>query len=182
VSNTKLQLIANSYAFALLESASEKKVAEDLYKAFKKCSPFLEDKQTKKTLDNPLLSADDHKALAKVFGLRGKAGDLVLGLIKTLSYYSRMALLPMVVKTYCDCHMEKDGVYEVSLITAGDLDKTQEAALKKKLETQLNRKISFNKKIQESLMAGFILEFNKKQIDLSLKGQLLQFSNDRTLK
>lgn len=177
MSQTKLQLIANLYASALLEAASEKNSVEALYKAFKKHGSFLENIYVKQILDNPLLSARDRLSLVKLFGLQESPKELMIGLVKTLASYSKLALLPVIAKTYCDFYRRQKGEYEVTLISAQDITQTQEDNLIKKLEPHFKKKIFINKKIQESLLAGFVLEFDGKRIDLSLKGRLKQFSN-----
>lgn len=182
MSKTKLQLIANSYASALLELACEKKSAEALYEAFKKQLTFLENVYVKKVLDNPLLSKKDQENLVKLFDLKGGSKDLMIGLIRTLSSYSKLALLPLVAKTYCDLYREQIGECEITLISAQAFSPAQEKSLVKKLEPHFNKKIFFNKKIQESLLAGFVLEFAGKRIDLSLKGNLKQFSNHGSIR
>ncbi len=182
MSKAKLQLIANSYATALFEVATKNKSTEVLYKAFKKNVSFFDLAQVRKILDNPLLSKDDHEHFAKAFDLKGVANDLLISLIKTLFSYSRMAIFPYVLQSYCDLYMKETGECEVTLISAKDLSSGQEQNLKKKLEAYLQKKVSFNKKIQENLKAGFVLEFTGKRLDLSLKGQLKQFLNRGMLK
>jgi len=177
----KMQLIANSYASALLKASCEKNSAEVIYQSFKKYLVFLETLCVKKVLDNPLLSKTDRENLVNIFGLQGAEKDLMLGLIRTLSSYSKLALLPAVAKTYCDFYRMQIGEYEITLISAQDFSQTQEKNLIEKLENHFKKRIFLNKKIQKSLLAGFMLEFAGKRIDLSLIGSLKQFSNNGSI-
>lgn len=165
--------IAFRYAKSLLELADEndklEKVARDMELFAKACS---QSRELVLMLKNPIVRKDKkRKVLGGIF--KGKVDDLTLSIFEITVKKGREAFLPAIAKEFKKQYNQVKGIEIAKVITPAPLN----ASLRKEIEA-LVRQISTKDHIQvdeivdDSLIGGFVLRVEDKQIDDSVKSKL----------
>lgn len=93
-------------------------------------------------------------------------------LIALLAENNRLAVLPSIAVSFETLKQEAEGKIEVRVRTARKLSTSQQDAMVKSLARKLGKKISVTTEIDESLIAGAIIQAGDMVIDGSAKGRL----------
>ena len=165
--------IAFRYAKSLLDLAQEQgkleEVAGDMELFSKVCS---ESRDLVLMLKNPIVRKDrKRKVLDGVF--KGKVSELTLSIFDITVRKGREAFLPVIAKEFRKQYYAVKGIEIAKVITPVPLN----ATLRKEIEAlvkQISTKdhIQMNEVVDESLIGGFILRVEDKQIDDSVKSKL----------
>lgn len=122
-------------------------------------------------LKSPIVKATDKKnVLSSIF--KSKTNPITLGVINLLIENKRIELLPLVAKEYVIIYDFLKGIEIAHVTTAVPLTKELEAKILNKIKEFSNNDISFENKIDPSIIGGFILRVGDKQLDSSVSGQL----------
>ncbi|MDP3762715.1 MAG: ATP synthase F1 subunit delta [bacterium] len=131
---------------------------------------------------NPTLMSQEKYALA-LSALAGKTTGLLERFFRVLIDKKRFALLPEIEKTFHDRFEKKQGVQEVELFSAvpfsSEVLEKFKTVLTKKLRASplavgsaARTEIRLIPKTDHSILGGFILRFNGKEIDCSFRNRL----------
>ena len=124
---------------------------------------------------HPTIGQDERKSFLEK-SLAGQVDKLFLNFLKVLISKKRF-LLWKEIETFFQKFYEKEkNIRRVELVTLSPLDKTLEEKLEVVLKKKLSGKILFDRKIDETLIGGFILRYEGKEIDLSIRNQLREMS------
>ena len=93
-------------------------------------------------------------------------------LIALLAENNRLAVLPSIAVSFETLKQEAEGKIEVRVRSACKLSASQQDAMAKSLAKKLGKKISVTTEIDESLIAGAIIQAGDMVIDGSAKGRL----------
>ena len=93
-------------------------------------------------------------------------------LVALLAENNRLAVLPSIATTFETLKQEAEGRIEVQVRTARKLSAEQQDAMAKSLAKKLGKEISVTTEIDESLIAGAIIQAGDMVIDGSAKGRL----------
>ena len=93
-------------------------------------------------------------------------------LVALLAENNRLAVLPSITTTFETLKQEAEGRIEVQVRTARKLSAEQQDAMAKSLAKKLGKEISVTTEIDESLIAGAIIQAGDMVIDGSAKGRL----------
>ena len=131
---------------------------------------------------NPTLT-DQEKFTLALSALSGEKKGLLERFLRVLIDKKRFALLLSIQKIFHDSFEKKQGVQEVELLSAvplsaGFLEKLK-GVLTKKLrtsalvqESEVRTEIRLIPKTDRTLLGGFVLRFNSREIDCSFKNRL----------
>ena len=93
-------------------------------------------------------------------------------LVALLAENNRLAVLPSIATAFETLKQEAEGKIEVRVRTAQKLSVKQQDAMAKSLAKKLGKEISVTTEIDESLIAGAIIQAGDMVIDGSAKGRL----------
>lgn len=159
--------IAKQYALAVFSLAKEEKREEEFLSALKSFADQT-DFETLKFFRHPKISKEIKKGtLDKVV-----KDNLVKNLLKVLVDNDRFDLIEPCVEAYQEILDELNQVMKVKVYSNVALTKTNINKIKKKLNTDYQRKVEIEELIDESILGGFRLEFEGNVIDETINRKL----------
>ncbi|MGF1739228.1 F0F1 ATP synthase subunit delta [Photobacterium satsumensis] len=98
-------------------------------------------------------------------------------LIKVMAENGRLKALPAVCSEFLLLKSELEKTIDATVTSAVALDDSQLAAISKKLEQRLSRKVKLNCSVDETLIAGVVIRAGDLVIDNSVRGKLDRLSD-----
>lgn len=99
--------------------------------------------------------------------------------LTVLDENGRLALLPHIAKQFEELLYKQDNICLVNVQSAHSLSVSESEALAKTIERKIGRPVQLRSSVNESLLAGVLIEYEGQVIDQTLKGRLANFA--RTL-
>lgn len=173
--------IAARYAKPLLELAEEQNVLDAVRADMES---FVSICQTKKDfslmLKSPIIphfkKAD---ILKKAF--KGKYNDLTVKAFDLITRKNREGVLEAIAEEFVHLYNAKKGIAEVSVTTTFKLDEPMKKSFRTLAKKITGKEPLLTEKVDPSILGGYILKLEDKQVDDSVRGQLnelkLKFSN-----
>ena len=163
---------AKRYAEALIElscdTLSYDKIYEDLNFVLNTIS---QNQDLADFLNSPPVSKADKKdVLAKIFG--GRIEEPVLSFLFLLNENSRLGILRDIFSAFKNFVDEEKNIINADIISAVELNEVQKQNLVSKLQNKTGKAINPEYKLDNTIMAGFIIKINDTVIDLSLKNRI----------
>ncbi|MBN09378.1 MAG: ATP synthase F1 subunit delta [Flavobacteriaceae bacterium] len=162
---------ANRYAKASLEYAQENKTSPIVEKDFKKILYYLSTLQDlEKVLLNPILPSNvKHEIILEVITPLHMDTKSILLL---LANNKRLSILPNVAHVYLKLFQEAQGIAYAKVTTAVPLEESLENKILDTSKLITNSKVYLEKKIDSSIIGGFILDIGDYQLNGSVANQL----------
>ena len=161
---------ASRYAKALLELAIEQgnleKVAADMAYMHKVCS---EEKEFVILLNSPIIKSD--KKISIFNSLFGDFDRLSTMFIDLIAKNRREYMLGDIAASFDAQLKAHKGIVPVTLISAKALNAKTKDMIMEKISASVKGKLEVNEEIDESLIGGFIVRMDDKQIDASIATQ-----------
>ena len=102
-----------------------------------------------------------------------KAGDEVANFLKLLVRNNDLKLTDKIIAEFIRIWNEHEGLVTAEVVSARELDKESDLAIKNFLKTeQAAKSVELKKSVDGKLLAGFILKFGDQVIDGSLRKKL----------
>ena len=163
-------IVGNRYAKALLRVIQGEPTA-----SFEKLQPILElfkNDSIAKVLKNPAVNVDLKKQVMDNVSSQ-------LGLDKNLKSFlnvvvesGRINIFPEILDSFEDLANKAQKSQKAELITAVEINDADAQKIQDKIEQQLSLKLTFTKKVDSSILGGFIVNIGQKQIDQSVRRTL----------
>jgi F-type H+-transporting ATPase subunit delta len=168
--------IARPYAEAVFRLADAQGKLADWSAALANLSGVVADGRVSRAVADPGLSA------ARVAGLfisilSGKLSGDAENFVRVLAENGRLELLPDIRAQYEALKNEREGVVEVTIQSAFELDSAQIADLVARLERKTGRKVKAQVAVDKSLIGGVKVIIGDKVIDGSARAQLTALEN-----
>jgi len=168
--------IARPYAEAAFRLADAQGKLAEWSVALANLAAVAQDARVRGAIGDPNLSA------AKVAGLFISilAGKLTVeseNFVRVLAENGRLEVLPEIRVQYEALKNELEGVLEVEVYTAFEMDASQLADLAGRLERKTGRKVKARVTVDPSLIGGARIEMGDKVIDGSARAQLVALEN-----
>ena len=167
--------LAGRYAKSLIDLAIERGILEDVNDDVEYILALLKlSSELGRVLSSPIIK--EEKKLAVLTALtQGKITATTSSFFGLLLRKNRENALPEIAHAFKDQYNEIKGITKVKLVTAHPATEELRAGLLKKLaaEAGLNN-IELELKVDESLIGGFVLEYNNKIVNASIKNELEQ--------
>ncbi len=161
---------ASRYAKALLELAIEQgnleKVSADMAYMHKVCS---EEKEFVILLNSPIIKSD--KKISIFNSLFGDFDRLSSMFIDLIAKNRREYMLGDIAASFDAQLKAHKGIVPVTLISAKPLNAKTKDMIMEKISASVKGKLEVNEEIDESLIGGFIVRMDDKQIDASIATQ-----------
>ena len=165
--------IATRYAKSLVDLAIEQnkleKVKEDV-QAFEKATAV---RDFQMLMKSPIVKGGKKwSVIQKIFD--GKFDPLTMAFMKILVDKGREGYLPEIAAEFNSLFKRKNEISSVKIITAKKLSDSVLASIKSKLEKSDNtyKNIEIEVEVQPELIGGFVIEFDDRLYDSSVKHKL----------
>nr|YP_009315336.1 ATP synthase CF1 subunit delta [Yamadaella caenomyce]SCW23791.1 ATP synthase CF1 subunit delta [Yamadaella caenomyce] len=177
-SNTLVQQISQPYAEALLNMVQSNKTVEQTNDNVSTILQILsEAKDLSQFLGNPIITHNQKKQVI-IDLFKGKTSDDLITFMLFLVDRKRIIYLKDILNKYLELAYDIESIVLVDVATAIPFSEKQQRALIDKLTIMTGKtKIRLNMSVDNSLIAGFIIQVGSKVIDTSLRGQLKEISS-----
>lgn len=164
--------ISIRYAKALLSSAKEAKVEEQVYSEMTTLdSAFAQIQLLKQAMTNPTLTKEDKiKLLNSVFN--NKASKLTQGFINLVVENGREDYFHRTALSFQELYRKDKNIVVTHLTTAIELDEPLKKKIIQSVEEQENSKVELRTEINPDIIGGYILDIDGKRLDASIIRQL----------
>ena len=160
--------ISIRYAKALLSSAKEAKVEEQVYSEMTTLdSAFAQIQLLKQAMTNPTLTKEDKiKLLNSVFN--NKASKLTQGFINLVVENGREDYFHRIALSFQELYRKDKNIVVTHLTTAIELDEPLKKKIINSVEEQENSKVELRTEVNPDIIGGYILDIDGKRLDASI--------------
>lgn len=168
-------LIARRYATAMLRVAQAHNAAGELYGKMKLFEQnYIAHPNLHKALQNPVMSASDKEMLlSTAIGI--EPGHFYIRGIRLIIKNHREMYIRSICLMYQRLYRQAFHIGQVKIITATKLGDEAVSRIKKLVTDKTSDTIEFVEHVDSSIIGGFILQVNSRQLDVSLSRGLKEF-------
>lgn len=168
---------ARRYAKALMQSALEQDILDDVEKDIQFILRTVQDsKELTVFLKSPVIKKEDkQEVLAKIFD--SHISSETKGLLSLLSEKNREALLEDICNGFIQLYNAHEGIIQVDVITAYELDEKQTKKLHDALVTSTGKKVEMDLTIDPEILGGIIVRIDDTVLDGSVKHKIRKLKN-----
>ncbi|MBC7587798.1 MAG: ATP synthase F1 subunit delta [Chitinophagaceae bacterium] len=165
--------LAHRYAKSLVDLAIEQGQLEAVYADVKYLQAVCKSsKEFVNLLRSPIIKADKKVQIIEAV-TTGRISAITAGFNKLLVVKGRERDLPEIVEAIIDLYNEIKGIHKVKLTTAVEISDEIKKAITAKANTEAGLgTIELETTTDESLIGGFVLEFNNNLVDASIARDL----------
>jgi F-type H+-transporting ATPase subunit delta len=165
--------VAERYATALFELASEERAVETVSRDFAELKTLLaESPELARLVKAPVFSADEQKVGMDAVLRRMEAAPLTVKFVLTLAAKRRLFALNEIIGAYERRIAEQKGEISAEVSAARALSDAETAELKRVLKEQLGRDARLSTRVDPSLLGGLVVKVGSRMIDSSLRTKL----------
>ena len=166
-------LIADRYAFALYELASETKCVDEVLSDLQILQKYTnQSKDFKLLIRSPLIASSAKLLVIEKLLLNHVTNTLTLTFLKVISNNKRFANLSSIISKFVKINFEKRGVIPAYITSADELLDKQKSGIENQLHLTLGKKLSLNYKVDKKILGGLIVKIGSKMIDSSLDSKI----------
>jgi len=161
--------LAARYAKSLLDLATERGQLETVYADMKYLEAVCKaSKDFVNLLRSPVIKADQKNSIITAV-TKGKISELTASFNHLLVKKGREFDLPEIAYAFVDQYNEIKGIHRVKLTTAVEVSAEVKKAIEQKVQNEKGMgTIELETATDESLIGGFVLEFNNNLVDASI--------------
>ena len=169
--------IAHRYAQALLDLSIEQNVVDkvnaDMVQLSNVCK---ESKDFANLLSSPVVDANKKSEIFTAI-FESKVEKMSLEFMNLVLKNSRENVLPQIANGFVSLYKKKNNILDVTVISATTLDKATKEIIIAKIKASFDGTIDLIEKVDPTLIGGFIVRIDDKQIDASVASQLSNLKN-----
>ena len=171
--------IASRYAKSLLDLAKENGKLDRIKDDLSLFSQAVENRDLFLMIKSPIIKGNKKSSVFKAI-FDGKIDTLTSAFFDIVIRKGREDLLPEIATSFVDQYNDLHGITTAHLTTATEIDDTLMATIKSKLSLlgASSDKVNLIKKIDPSIIGGFILQVGDKLIDASVKTKLAKLKKE----
>lgn len=175
------KVIAQRYANALMEFSNEKLSKEDLFSQIEDVQTSLKaSDDLQKVMSSPIVSIEEKKnIISKIFGK--SISETVLNFLKLLIDKNRFNIFNSIVKEFKNEINRQNGLLEIKITSAIELNNNEKAMIKVKLQKNLNKEIELEWATDKDIIGGLVFETGDNIIDCSLQHKLQEINKEITI-
>ncbi len=165
--------VSSRYSRSLLELAQEQQILEPVYQDVLTLQELMKHRELFVMIKSPVIP-NDKKIRVMDELLEGKVNDLTMRFVRLVIKKEREELLPYIADEFVSQYKQVKNISTVNIYSAVELDAKLVESIKAKLrsESMIDGEIEVVQKIDESLVGGFILEFDEYRYDASISWKL----------
>lgn len=165
--------ISNRYAKSLIDLCKKQGIMEPVIEDTKAFLELTRNREFELFLKSPIIESDKKlKVFEKLLG--SKVNIELLGFFKMVIRKGRENILPEIMNVVLDQYNLMKGVTKIFITSASELSQKELERISAKLkESKLaTDKLEFVRKIDPTLIGGFVLEIGDKLYDASIAGKI----------
>ena len=171
----KWEAVAKRYAQAIFELGVETSNVALLTDDVKHLAQAYEaSAELRSVLENPLVSAEDRKALVDELSTRLNLSPLGRNTFGLLVERRRIAALPAIAKELAKLADERAGIVRGKVTSAVPLSETYFQKLQREIESLTGKKVLLERNQDPELIAGLVVQIGDRIIDGSVRARLDQ--------
>jgi len=174
-------IVAARYAKSLIELAKEKNVVEAVYadmKLFKSTAD--QNRGLMLALKSPVVRHEKKLAILKAI-FQGKVDAVSYSIFEIITRKNREAILYDIANEFITAYDEYRGIQKATVITTTPLTDELRVQFNKIVKDATGKTVELEEKVDPTLIGGYLLRVNDRQIDASLRSRLnelkLQLTN-----
>ena len=174
------EAVGTAYANALVSTAQAKGELEAVHADIDAISSVMkESADIKEFLANPTVPEDKKKQMIANMAAESGFNSYTVNFLNILVDQNRLDAISEVCDAFEVKYCQLTDTQVATLRSAVKLEQEQQFLIAKKLqELTKSKNVKIKPVVDESLIAGFIVEWGSSQIDLSVKGQLDKIGNE----
>ncbi|KAF6256424.1 chloroplast ATP synthase subunit delta precursor [Scenedesmus sp. NREL 46B-D3] len=174
--------VSDSYAKALVELAEEKNTLESVHADVDTLAGLVgANQKLAELLFNPVVESGKKKAVVAKISKEAGFQKYTTNFLNLLVEKDRMNLLNEICESFEEQYCTLTDTQVATLRSAVKLEQEQQFLIAKKLQELTGSKnIKLKPIIDQSLIAGFVVEYGSSQIDLSVRGQIEKVAEELT--
>lgn len=166
--------VASRYSQSLLSLAEEKGLLEEVNNDMQLFEAVCEENRDfLLALKNPIIQNDKKLKILKAL-FDKKVNELTLRFFEIISRKNRENILPDIAEAFHNQYNERKGIVIAQVVTAFPLDEKLRDQFKQVVKSHFNKEVELKEKVDDSLIGGYVLTIEDKQIDETLNGKLKQ--------
>ena len=164
--------VAIRYARSLYQHAKDKNVLDNVFADIQMLSQTINQvKEFKNVLSNPVISVEKKKAIFQKIGQ--KLHQETQNFLHMIVVKGRTSQLQGICHAFADLHLHEKGIIMGEIQSVVPLDKKVVSRIEKQLASFAEgKKMQLSNTIDPSLIGGFLVKFQDKLLDQSLKKPL----------
>ena len=168
-----MEELAQVYAHALFEVASENDVTDDVREQLGQFADELdENRDLQVFLFSPYFSSQEKKdGIRKIVD---GADERFLNFLELLAERHRMPVIFRIRRAYDALWREENKLLPVTVTSAVELDEGLVEGLGKRIEEQTGKKVELTSKVDSDVLGGLVLQVGNMVLDASIRNRLEQ--------
>jgi len=177
-----MEQVAGAYANALVEVAKKTSSLEAVHADVDALASMLKDNAAlSEMLSNPVINEERKKEVVKQLAAEASFSQYTTNFLNLLIDQSRVEALESICESFEKSYCALTDTQVATLRSAVKLEQEQQFLIAKKLQELTGSKnIKLKPIIDQSLIAGFVVEYGSSQIDLSIRGQIEKVAEELT--
>ena len=165
-------VISTRYARALLKSATDAKLEEQVYQEMMTLAKSYSDVPVlRQTIDNPMLEKSKKQTLLET-AVGGTPSKLTQTFIALVLKEDRENMVQFMAYSYVTLYRKQKNVIRGKLTTAARVSAETEQKMRQMVESKTQGTVEFETEVNPDIIGGFILEYDTYRMDASVKSKL----------
>ncbi|MBE6262121.1 MAG: F0F1 ATP synthase subunit delta [Prevotella sp.] len=165
-------VISTRYARALLKSATDGKLDEQVYQEMMTLAKsYTEVPTLRHTIDNPMLEKSKKQTLLEI-AAGGSPSKLTQSFIALVLKEDRENMVQFMAYSYVTLYRKQKNVIRGKLTTAARVSAETELKMRQMVESKTQGTVEFETEVNPDIIGGFILEYDTYRMDASVKSKL----------
>ncbi|WP_254562620.1 ATP synthase F1 subunit delta [Dyadobacter diqingensis] len=174
-------IVAARYAKSLIELAKEKNVIEAVYEDMKLFKDTAEkNRGLLLALKSPVVRHEKKLAILKAI-FQDKVNPVSFSIFTIITKKNRESILDAIADEFITAYNEYQGIQKATVITSTPLTEELRKQFNNIVASATGKTVELEEKVDPSLIGGYLLRVNDRQIDASLRSRLnelkLQLAN-----
>ena len=170
-------VISTRYARALLKSATDAKLDEQVYQEMMTLAKSYTDvPMLRQTIDNPMLDKSKKQTLLET-ATGGTPSQLTQTFIALVLKEDRENMVQFMAYSYVTLYRKQKNVIRGKLTTAARVSAQTEQKMRQMVESKTQGTVEFETEVNPDIIGGFILEYDTYRMDASVKSKLKTILN-----
>ena len=174
-------IVAARYAKSLIELAKEKNVVEAVYEDMKLFKDTAEkNRGLMLALKSPVVRHEKKLAILKAI-FQDKVNPVSYSIFEIITRKNRESILDAIADEFIKAYNEYQGIQKATVITSTPLTEELRKQFNTIVATATGKTVELEEQVDPSLIGGYLLRVNDRQIDASLRNRLnelkLQLAN-----
>ena len=164
-------VISIRYARALLKSATDAKLEDEVYQEMMTLAKsYVDVPLLRQTIDNPMLPKEKKQTILLV-AVGDKPSQLVQTFISLVLKEDRENVMQFIANSYVTLYRKQKNVIRGKLTTAARVSAQTEQKMRQMVESKTNGTVEFETEVNPDIIGGFILEYDTYRMDASVKSR-----------